>query len=171
MKREAQGDDSDLFGKPMSGSLTGLNAPMIGAPSAIMVDGIVERETGATPAPPGISLKAVALTAGAMFVVGLVVAVLFIGPRPLPAGTHAGLWLEVGSRFEFTSEPDEAGETKSWYAEPGPETVYMVDGSEVAAYEFVEAFPPDGALRVSVIASSDGAIQEVNAQTTFRRSN
>ncbi|MHB8741397.1 MAG: hypothetical protein ACYC62_09530, partial [Coriobacteriia bacterium] len=42
------------------GSLRGLNPPMIGAPSAIIVEGIVERESGATP-PPAVTLRTVAV--------------------------------------------------------------------------------------------------------------
>ncbi|MHB1452040.1 MAG: hypothetical protein ACYCXR_09500 [Coriobacteriia bacterium] len=170
MKRGTHEHDSDSFGKPTSGSLRGLNPPMIGAPSAIIVDGIVERESGATPPPPAVTLRTVAVVIGSMFVVGLLVAVLFLGPRPLPAGSHEGLWLEVGSRFELTSEPDEYREIETWYAQPGPDTVYLVDGTVVTASEFTEAFPPAGALRVSVTASTEGTIDRVNAATAYRRS-
>lgn len=152
----------------MSGSLRGLNPPMIGAPSTIIVDGIVERESGTTPPPPGVTLRTVAVVIGIMFVLGMLVLVGF-GSKPLPAGSHTGLWLEIGPRFEFTSEPDEYGEAQTWYAEPGPNTVYSVDGTEVSASEFSEAFPPDGALKVSVTASTEGTIERVNAATTYRR--
>ncbi len=154
----------------MSGSFTGLNPPMIGAPSAIIVDGIVERETGTTPAPSGIRLGAVAVALGAMLVLGLLVSIGFFRPQPLPVGSHAGLWLAIGPRFEFESEPDEYGEVDTWYAQPGPDTVYSVDGTLVTASEFAAAFPSDGALRVSVTASSAGTIERVNALTAYRRS-
>ena len=169
MTRGSRGHDSDSFGKPMSGSLRGLNPPMIGAPSTIIVDGIVERESGTTPPPPGVTLRTVAVVIGIMFVLGMLVLVGFFGSKPLPAGSHTGLWLEIGLRFEFTSEPDEDGEAQTWHAEPGPNTVYSVDGTEVSASEFSEAFPPDGALKVSVTASTEGTIERVNAATTYRR--
>lgn len=168
MKRGSRGQDSDSFGKPMSGSLTGLNAPMIGAPSAIVVDGIVERETGTTPAPPGVTLRTAAVVFGVMLVLGLLLYAGFSGPKPLPAGSHTGLWLEVGSRFELTSEPDDSGEVKTWYAKPGPDTVFSVDGAQVTASEFARAFPRTGALRVSVETSSEGTIERVDAATTYR---
>lgn len=142
---------------------------MIGAPSAIIVDGIVERESGTTPPPPGVALKTVAVAVGIMFVLGLVVLVGFFGSKTLPAGSHTGLWLKIGPRFEFTSEPDEYGETQTWYAEPGTDTVFSVDGTEVTASEFAGAFPPDGALRVSVTATTEGTIERVNAATAYRR--
>lgn len=170
MKRKSRGHDADSFGKPMSGSLRGLNPPMVGAPSAIVVDGIVERESGVAQPPPAVTLRTVAVVVGGLFVLGLLVSILFLGPRPLPAGSHEGLWLEVGSRYEFTSEPDEYGEIETWRAQPGPDTVYSVDGTVVTASEFVEAFPPSGALQVSVTASTDGTIDRVNAATAYRRS-
>lgn len=155
----------------MSGSLTGLNPPMIGAPSAIIVDGIVERESGSNPPPPSsITLRAVALVIGAMFVLGLLVAVALLRPHPLPVGSHTDLWLKVGSVFEFTSEPDEYGEVETWRAQPGPDTVFLVDGTEVTAAEFIEAFPPEGALRVSVTVTTEGTVDRVNAATAYRRS-
>lgn len=169
MKRGSQEYESDSFGRPMSGSLRGLNPPMIGAPSAIIVDGIVERETGTTPAPPAITLRAVAVVVGIMFVLGLLVFALFLGPKQLPAGSHTGLWLEVGSPFEFTSEPDEYEEVETWRAEPGPDTVFSVDGTRVSASEFADAFPRDGALRVNVTASSEGTIERVSAFTAYRQ--
>lgn len=170
MTRHVREHDSDSFGKPMSGSLTGLNPPMIGAPSAIIVDGIVERESGSSPPPPSIKLRAVALVVGVMFVLGLLVAVALLRPHPLPVGSHTDLWLEVGSQYEFTSEPDEYGEVETWRAEPGPDTVFSVNGTEVTASEFVEAFPSEGALRVSVTATAEGIIDRVNAVTAYRRS-
>jgi len=153
----------------MSGSLAGLDGPMIGAPSAIIVDGIVERETGTHPAPPGIRLGTVAVVIGVMLVLGLLVLFGFFRPQPLPVGSHSELWLEIGPRFEFTSEPDEYGKVDTWYAQPGPDTVYSVNGTEVTASEFAAAFPPDGALRVSATASSEGTIERVNAATAYRR--
>ena len=172
MKRESRGHDSDVFGRPTSGSLTGLDAPLIGAPSAIILDGIVERESGATPPPPAITLKMVAVALGVMLLLGLAAQVGYgalYGPRPLPVGSHAELWLEIGSRFEFSSEADENGEVKTWYARPGADTVFSVDGSEVTEAEFAKAFPDTGALRVSVKASTEGIIERVNAATAYRR--
>ena len=64
----------DEFGKPASGALSGMDAPMIGAPSLIAVDALAEHEPGARPVterPPAITLRMVAIALAAMFVLGL----------------------------------------------------------------------------------------------------
>ena len=62
----------DEFGQPASGKLTGLDAPFIGAPTGILIDGIVESESGRTPSPPPFSVKAAAIGLVVMFLLGLV---------------------------------------------------------------------------------------------------
>lgn len=54
-----------------STGVKGLDAPMIGAPVGITLDGIVERESGHTPPPPPISVKAVAIALVVMVLLGL----------------------------------------------------------------------------------------------------
>ena len=63
---------SDEFGKIASNKLTGVDAPLIGAASMITVDGMVERESGVTPAPPLISVRAVVIGLVVMFILGAV---------------------------------------------------------------------------------------------------
>ena len=63
---------ADEFGRVASNKLTGADAPSIGAASMIAVDGIVENESGVTPPPPPISVKAIAIGLVVMFLVGLI---------------------------------------------------------------------------------------------------
>lgn len=69
---------------PRSGSqMAGMDGPMIGAASAIVVDAISERESGATPPPPPVSVGALAIFFVGMFLVGLIGLILlmhFFGP-------------------------------------------------------------------------------------------
>ena len=69
--REHHGDE---FGKPTSGAIVGLNAPIIGAAPSITLDGLVERESGITPSPWSISVKGIVIFLVAMFLFGLVLA-------------------------------------------------------------------------------------------------
>lgn len=60
---------ADEFGRTNgSGSVAGLDGPTLGAAGMIITDGIAERESGKTPSPPVVPVRAV--------VVGLVVMVL-----------------------------------------------------------------------------------------------
>ena len=64
--------DGDESGRPRSGSaLAGMDAPMIGAAALITIDGIVERESGVTPPPPPISVKALVIALIVMFLLGV----------------------------------------------------------------------------------------------------
>ena len=77
---------SDEFGRQTSSSLTGLDAPMIGAASSIVVDGIVERESGVTPPPPPVKLWVLAVALVAMFILGVVLITVvfrFVPPPPI----------------------------------------------------------------------------------------
>lgn len=82
--------DPRAFGQAASGSsVAGLDGPMIGAPSMVLVDGLVERESGQTPPPPGVSVKGLAIALLAMFLFGILGAMLahwlhiplVVGPR------------------------------------------------------------------------------------------
>lgn len=48
--------------------------------------------------------------------------------------------------------------------------MYLLNGTQVTASEFTQAFPHAGALRVRVTVSADGTFDEVNAATAFRGS-
>ena len=73
MSDEPHPHDASEFGRPASHGIKGLDAPMIGAPVSITIDGIVERESGATPPPSAISVKAVVITLVVMFLLGSVI--------------------------------------------------------------------------------------------------
>ena len=55
---------------------------MIGAPSTILLDGLVEQESGKTPGPPAIGIKAIAITLLVMFVLGLALAFFALRMQP-----------------------------------------------------------------------------------------
>jgi len=63
--------NADEFGKSgVSASVIGLNAPIIGAASSILADGITERESGETPPPPPLSMRTIVVGLIGMFLVG-----------------------------------------------------------------------------------------------------
>lgn len=75
------------FGKSGSGSATaGMDGPTMGAAATILVDGIVERESGRTPGPPPVRLKTVIIGLVAMFLLGVGVALLLAGRGPITDG-------------------------------------------------------------------------------------
>ena len=75
MTKQSRVHSSDEFGRaPSSGDpYAGMDPPMIGAPSSIIIDGLVEEESGVTPPPPPISVRAVVITLVVMFVIGVIV--------------------------------------------------------------------------------------------------
>jgi len=73
---------SDEFGQPTLGAIRGLDAPRYGAPTNVIIDGIVERESGVTPTPPPFSGTTAIIILVAMMVVGaLILAVFFRSPH------------------------------------------------------------------------------------------
>jgi len=83
MPKKSRTHGSEEFGRPGSSSISGLDAPMFGASSSIMVDALVERESGVTPPPPLISVKAIVIGLAVMFVIGVIGASLLL--RTLPS--------------------------------------------------------------------------------------
>ena len=79
VSRKRREHSASEFGRePTSGSsMAGLDGPMIGAASSIMVDALVEQESGKTPPPPPVSVRALAIAIGAMFLFGLLL-LLFV---------------------------------------------------------------------------------------------
>lgn len=69
-----------------STSITGLDAPTIGAAGMILVDGITEDELGATPPPPPISVRQIAVAVGVLFVIGVLLLSMLMLRRPVDAG-------------------------------------------------------------------------------------
>lgn len=89
----------DEFGKSGSGSATvGMNGPVIGAGAMIAVDGMVERESGATPPPPPFSMRALLIGLVVMFLVGIVIVVVLT--QALPKAPAYGGAVDVLKRLE-----------------------------------------------------------------------
>ena len=80
MSKRSHAHTSDEFGKaPSSGSATaGLNGPIIGEAASIMVDALVEEESGKTPSPPPISVGTSVLVFVVMFLLGLTIMALVL---------------------------------------------------------------------------------------------
>jgi hypothetical protein len=82
MAKASRTHHSDEFGRPGSSAVSGLNAPTIGAPAMITLAGITERESGVTPPPPPVSVKAMIIGLVIMLVLGLALLVTMIGTQP-----------------------------------------------------------------------------------------
>ena len=79
MTKKSHLHTGEEFGRsPSSGSSTvGLDGPVIGASSSIMLDALTERESGVTPPPPPFPVRAVAIALVVMFALGVIL-LLFI---------------------------------------------------------------------------------------------
>jgi hypothetical protein len=77
----SRGHGASEFGRSTASSIAGLDPPMIGASASIMIDGMVERESGATPPPPVVSVNAMIVGLIVMFLVGLALVFFVFGPK------------------------------------------------------------------------------------------
>lgn len=76
MAKSERNHHADEFGQQPSANV-GWDAPTIGAPATITVAGIVERESGRTPGPPLIPVRAVIVMLAVLLVVGVLLLFLF----------------------------------------------------------------------------------------------
>jgi hypothetical protein len=85
MTKPSHEHHSDEFGQMPSQAIKGLDAPMIGAPTSIILDGIVERESGVTPSPPVVSVAAIVVVLVVMMIVGLAILIIvpIVSPPPV----------------------------------------------------------------------------------------
>lgn len=104
MTKTADEHDSTEFGQPSSHGIKGLDPPMIGAPVSIIIDGIVERESGVTPPPPLISVKAVVVALVVMVLLGIGILVLVTRFAPPPSDEPIGFG--APERFEQVRPTD-----------------------------------------------------------------
>jgi len=83
MTKTSREHHSDEFGQQPS-AMQGWDPPMIGAPTNIILSGIVERESGETPPPSSVSVKAIVVTLIVMLALALVsmLLVVFFAPPP-----------------------------------------------------------------------------------------
>lgn len=73
---------SDDFGQQPLGAIRGVDAPRYGAPTNVILDGIVEEESGKTPTPPPFSVRTAVIFLAVVFLLGLVL--LFVTTRATP---------------------------------------------------------------------------------------
>lgn len=74
---------SDEFGRVGSAAIRGAEAPTLGASTLILIDGMVERESGVTPPPPAITVTAIAITLVVMLLLGFAIMV-YATAQPAP---------------------------------------------------------------------------------------
>ena len=165
---------SDEFGRTGLGSAAAIGDRALGAAPGVIVDGLVEADSGMTPG-PGISSRKLALAFGALALVAIAIAVglaIMSIPDPLPVGVHEGVWLGVssaasrGADIEFRLMPD-AGEgesTPEWAADPAAETVFVIDGQVVTA-DTLAGYLQGGMVRADVTASSEGSVSRIEITT------
>jgi hypothetical protein len=88
MPKASRTHHSDEFGKPASGVVSGSSAMSafgrrsVGTASAITLDGITERESGVTPPPPPISVKALVIGLAVMLLAGIVIMIVLMQYGP-----------------------------------------------------------------------------------------
>jgi hypothetical protein len=59
-----------------------MDAPMIGAPSLITIDGISERESGVTPPPPPVSVQELVVALVVVFLIGVALLAFLLTAHP-----------------------------------------------------------------------------------------
>lgn len=174
MSRGPRRHTSDEFGRTGLGPAAAIGDRALGAAPGVIVDGLVEAESGVTPG-PGIPLRTIAVTLGMLAVVAAVLAVaitLAAAPDPLPAGVHEDVWLGVSATgsgeadVECRLMPDVAeGEaTPEWAAGPADDAVIVIDGRAVTAEGLVE-YLQVGMVRADVTAPDDGLISRIDITT------
>jgi len=170
-KREHTADEFGRFGSGSSSVGGVLNGPMAGG-SAVVVDALVEKESGVTPGPPVISVKSLAVILVVMILAGFAGYALLMtleGAKPIPVGRHEGLSLnfdpaqgiEVGSRLELMTNPTWDGEVTTWRAKTDAGTTYYVDGRQATLAEIEAVLGGPDAVVVDVESSEPGTIDRL----------
>jgi len=165
---------SEEFGKSGLGSASAVGDRGLGSAAGVVVDGMVERESGQTPGPSApyktIVLVLVGMLLGSIAIIGVWTA--FSAPKPLPAGTHTGIWVSLTSdrpvtersTLELMADSGENEAVTAWRAQAQRSTVCVVDGEVVSLADFAEHLR-GGAWRVDVTASAPGVIDRMEMQT------
>lgn len=164
---------SDEFGKTGLGSASAVGDRGLGAAAGVVIDGIVERESGQTPGPSApyktIVLVLVGMLLGSIAIIGVWTALA--APKPLPAGAYTGIWASLTSdrpvteksTFEFMADSVEDEAVTVWRAQAQLSTVCVVDGEVVSLTDFAGHLR-GGAWRVDVIVSAPGVIDRMEMQ-------
>lgn len=170
MSRRFRQHTSHEFGRPGLGSAGAIGDRGLGAASGVLVDGLVERESGVTPG-PGVSGRAI--TVGFLMMVAVAVATLVTvtvlsAPRPLPAGSYPSAWIGLGSAREdgpdtrFVVETEAAGgdEVTWWAATVGRGASITIDGRPAEVVDLA-TYLEDGMWRANVSADAEGVISRI----------
>lgn len=174
MVRKSRQHTSEEFGHTGLGSAAAMGDRALGAAPGVIVDGLVEAESGVTPG-PGPTGRTIVVA----FVVLMVVAVAIIAvftvlsaPTALPVGPHRGVWVGSASinpreaDLKFELMPDAIGDEAIpvWAARPGDRAVFVIDGRVVTGGELID-FLQGGMMRADVTATEDGVISRIEIVT------
>ena len=87
MTKKSRTHSADEFGRTDAGSSIRSRIGDMGAPSRILLDARVERESGKTPAPPTVSMRTIVIVLVAMVIIGLAIVLAYVlvtGHMPVP---------------------------------------------------------------------------------------
>lgn len=81
MPKKSREHSANEFGRA-DNATRGVNAPSIGAPTTIVVDALVERESGHTPSPWSMSVVQIVVAVAVIFLIGLVLLAVALWANP-----------------------------------------------------------------------------------------
>lgn len=174
MRKRSREHTADEFGRPGLGSAAAIGDRALGAAPGVIVDGLVEAESGVTPG-PGISARTSLVAFGvlALVAVAIITAVTVLSaPDPLPAGIHRDVWLGMASEkpqemnltFQLMPDVPEGEETPEWAAQAAGQIVLLIDGRTVTVGELI-AYLQGGMVRADVTAPQEGVVSRIEITT------
>jgi len=173
MARKSREHTSDEFGRTGLGPAAAIGDRALGSASAVIVDGLVEAESGVTPG-PGPSSRSLLIGFGALFLIAIaIVTVVTVRsiPETLSPGMHRGVWVGTASihpresdlKLQFMPDTVE-GDVPVWGARADSGTTIVIDGRPVGTAELIE-YLGDGMVRADVTAADEGAITRIEIAT------
>ena len=174
MGRKSRQHTSDEFGRTGLGAAAAIGDHALGTAPGVIVDGLVETESGVTPG-RGLSSRTVIIGfAGLVLVAVAIIAVFTVASAPdaLPAGSYSDVWLGLSSadpdaadiEFELMPEVAEGEVTPLWAARAGEQVVILIDGRVANAQELIDRLQ-GGMVRADVIATDEGLISRIEIVT------
>ncbi len=174
MARKSRQHTSDEFGRTGLGPAAAIGDRALGAAAGVIVDGLVEAESGVTPG-PGPSARAIVVGFVGLSLVAVAVVAVFTmlaAPDALPAGSYSGVWVgnasahprESDVELELMPDVAEDEETPLWAARAGDQAVILIDGRVAGTGELID-YLQGGMVRADVTASGEGVISRIEIVT------
>ncbi len=165
---------SDEFGRTGLGPAAAIGDRALGAASGVIVDGLVEAESGKTPG-PGLPSRTIIVGFTGLVLVAVTIVAIFAAlsaPDTLPAGLHPGVWLGAASsspaetdiEFELMPDVGEDEQTPVWAAHASDQAVILIDGRTADVGELNDYLQP-GMVRADVTATDAGVISRIEIVT------